>query len=50
MASGIHGQRLFVPPGLDLVVTHFASQVMSPAVPPAPLVQALLRIGAHLNG
>ncbi|MFC9856806.1 MULTISPECIES: hypothetical protein [unclassified Streptomyces] len=54
MASGIHGQRLFVPPGLDLVVTHFASQVMSPAVPPAvppaPLVQAFLRIGAHLNG
>ncbi|MCX4675302.1 beta-lactamase family protein [Streptomyces sp. NBC_01433] len=50
MASGIHGQRLFVSPGLDLVVTHFASQVMSPAVPPAPLVQAFLRIGAHLNG
>ncbi|MEV6077752.1 hypothetical protein AB0L80_21960 [Streptomyces sp. NPDC052069] len=50
MASGIHGQRLFVPPGLGLVVTHFASQVMPPAVPPAPLVQAFLRIGAHLNG
>lgn len=50
MASGIHGHRLFVPPGLGLVVTHFASQVMPPTVPPAPLVQAFLRIGAHLNG
>ncbi|MEU5088510.1 serine hydrolase [Streptomyces sp. NPDC021356] len=49
MASGIHGQRLFVSPGLDLVVVHFGSQVMSPAVPPAPLVGAFVRIGVHLN-
>ncbi|MER6144978.1 serine hydrolase [Streptomyces sparsogenes] len=49
MASGIHGQRLFVSPRLELVVVHFGSQVMSPAVPPAPLVQAFLRIGVHLN-
>ncbi|MFE5051876.1 serine hydrolase domain-containing protein [Streptomyces sp. NPDC056637] len=49
MASGIHGQRLFVSPGLDLVVVHFGSQVMSPAVPPVPLVQAFVRIGVHLN-
>ncbi|MEV8313759.1 serine hydrolase [Streptomyces sp. NPDC059900] len=50
MASGIHGQRLFVSPGLDLVVVHFGSQVMSPAVPPAPLVPAFFEIGTHLAG
>ncbi|MEW1925153.1 serine hydrolase [Streptomyces sp. NPDC088360] len=49
MASGIHGQRLFVSPRLDLVVVHFGSQVMSPSVPPAPLVQAFLQIGTHLT-
>ncbi|TXS20153.1 MULTISPECIES: serine hydrolase domain-containing protein [unclassified Streptomyces] len=49
MASGIHGQRLFVSPGLDLVVVHFGSQVVSPSVPAAPLVQAFLGIGAHLS-
>ncbi|WP_129305422.1 serine hydrolase [Streptomyces sp. L2] len=49
LASGIHGQRLFVSPGLDLVAVHFGSQVMSPAVPPAPLVQAFVRIGLHLQ-
>ncbi|WP_371749559.1 beta-lactamase family protein [Streptomyces sp. NBC_01283] len=49
MASGIHGQRLFVSPRLDLVVAHFASQVMSPAVPPAPLVHAFQQIGVHLS-
>ncbi|MEU0446140.1 serine hydrolase domain-containing protein [Streptomyces tendae] len=50
MASGIHGQRLFVSPALDLVVVHYASQVISPAVPQAPLAQAFLSIGLHLNG
>ncbi|MFH9820384.1 serine hydrolase domain-containing protein [Streptomyces sp. NPDC017230] len=49
MASGIHGQRLFVSPGLDLVVVHFGSQVVSPAVPVVPLVQAFLRLGVHLD-
>ncbi|WP_409055535.1 serine hydrolase domain-containing protein [Streptomyces sp. SYP-A7185] len=49
MASGIHGQRLFVSPRLDLVIAHFASQIVSPAVPPASLVPAFLQIGAHLN-
>ncbi|GGV19092.1 amide hydrolase [Streptomyces litmocidini] len=49
LASGIHGQRLFVSPGLDLVAVHFGSQVISPDVPAAPLVQAFLRIGAHLE-
>lgn len=50
MASGIHGQRLFVSPALDLVVVHYASQVVSPAVPQVPLVQAFLSIGRRLNG
>ncbi|MEU5952250.1 serine hydrolase [Streptomyces sp. NPDC047525] len=49
MASGIHGQRLFVSPGLELVIAHFASQVMSPAVQAAPLVPAFLQIGTHLD-
>ncbi len=49
MASGIHGQRLFISPGLDLVVVHFASQVMSPAVPQVPLLQAFLQVGTRLN-
>lgn len=39
----------FVSPGTDLVIVHFGSQVMSPAVPPVPLVQAFVRIGEHLN-
>lgn len=49
LASGIHGQRLFVSPGLDLVVVHFGSQVVSPAVPAVPLVQAFLQLGTHLQ-
>ncbi|MFF8716413.1 serine hydrolase domain-containing protein [Streptomyces sp. NPDC015184] len=49
LASGIHGQRLLVSPGLDLVAVHFGSQVISPDVPVAPLVQAFLRIGTHLE-
>lgn len=49
MASGIHGQRLFISPGLETVIVHYGSQVMSPAVPQAPLVQAFLQIGAHLQ-
>lgn len=40
MAGGIHGQRLFGPPGLDLVVVHFGCQAMSLSVPRAPLGQA----------
>ncbi|MDV9186655.1 serine hydrolase [Streptomyces sp. SR27] len=50
MASGIHGQRLFISPALDLVIVHYASQVVSPAVPQAPLVQAFLQIGTRLQG
>ncbi|MFJ4122185.1 amide hydrolase [Streptomyces sp. FT05W] len=49
MASGIHGQRLFVSPGLDLVVVHFGSQVISSAVPAVPFVPAFLQIGAHIH-
>ncbi|MGW0812869.1 hypothetical protein ACWD00_06400 [Streptomyces viridiviolaceus] len=47
LASGIHGQRLFVSPGL--VAVDFGSQVISPDVPVAPLVQAFLRNGDHLR-
>lgn len=50
MASGIHGQRLLVSPGLDLVVVHLASQVVSPAVPQVPIVPVFLRLGEHLAG
>jgi CubicO group peptidase (beta-lactamase class C family) len=50
MASGIHGQRLFISPALDLVIVHYASQIVSPAVPQVPLVQAFLKIGTHLRG
>ncbi|MER7046491.1 serine hydrolase domain-containing protein [Streptomyces jumonjinensis] len=50
MASGIHGQCLFISPALDLVIVHYGSQVVSPAVPHVPLVRAFLTIGAHLRG
>ncbi|MFG2631179.1 hypothetical protein [Streptomyces sp. NPDC048473] len=36
-------------PELNLVVAHFASQVMSTSVPPAPLVPAFIKIRTHLN-
>ncbi|MEW2454226.1 serine hydrolase domain-containing protein [Streptomyces albus] len=49
MASGIHGQRLFISPALDLVVVHYGSQIVSPAVPQPPLVQAFLAIGTRLR-
>ncbi|MFJ8851199.1 hypothetical protein [Streptomyces sp. NPDC102437] len=49
MASGIHGQRFFVSPGLETVIVHYGSQVMSPAVPVPPLVPAFLQIGARLR-
>ncbi|MEU0932544.1 serine hydrolase [Embleya sp. NPDC005971] len=50
MASGIHGQRLFISPGLELVVAHYGSQIVSPSAPVAPLVPTFVRIGEHLNG
>ncbi|GLF99866.1 serine hydrolase domain-containing protein [Streptomyces yaizuensis] len=50
MASGIHGQRLFISPALDLVIVHYASQINSPSVPQVPLIQAFLQIGTHLRG
>lgn len=49
MASGIHGQRLFISPQLETVIVHYGSQVMSPVAPAAPLVPAFLQIGAHLQ-
>ncbi|MFE1364215.1 hypothetical protein ACFW84_08220 [Streptomyces anulatus] len=50
MASGIHGQRLFISPALGLVIVHYASQIASPSVPQVPLVQAFLKIGTQLCG
>ncbi|MCX5230825.1 hypothetical protein [Streptomyces sp. NBC_00233] len=32
------------------MVVHYASRIVSPAVPQAPLVQAFLTIGTHLCG
>ncbi|MFI5745456.1 serine hydrolase domain-containing protein [Streptomyces sp. NPDC051644] len=49
MASGIHGQRLFISPELETVIVHYGSQVMSPVAPAAPLVSAFLQIGTHLQ-
>ncbi len=49
LASGIHGQHLFVSPGRELVVVHFGAQVLSPTVPPTPLVAAYTRIAAALD-
>lgn len=49
MANGIHGQRLFVSPKLELVIAHYGSHVMSPSVPVPPFVQLFLQIGRHLN-
>ncbi|MFF1696480.1 serine hydrolase domain-containing protein [Streptomyces sp. NPDC058257] len=49
MASGIHGQRLFISPELETVIVHYGSQVMSPAVPAAPLVPAFQQIATHLQ-
>jgi CubicO group peptidase (beta-lactamase class C family) len=48
-ANGIHGQRLFVSPALDLVVVHYGAHVMSPSVPVPPFIQTFLQIGIHLN-
>ncbi|ARX88293.1 amide hydrolase [Streptomyces alboflavus] len=32
------------------MIVHYASQVVSPAVPQIPLAQAFLKIGTHLCG
>lgn len=49
MASGIHGQRLYVSPGQELVIVHYGAHILSPAVPPPPLVQLFAQIGAALS-
>ncbi|WP_370181735.1 serine hydrolase domain-containing protein [Rhodococcus wratislaviensis] len=49
MASGIHGQRLFVSRELDLVVAHFGSQIISPCVPTPPFPAVFTRLGTHLS-
>ena len=48
-ANGIHGQRLFVSPKLELVIAHYGSHVMSPSIPVPPFVQLFLQIGEHLD-
>lgn len=49
LASGIHGQHLFVSPGRECVIAHFGSHILSPAVPPPPMPAAYLRIGSELG-
>jgi CubicO group peptidase (beta-lactamase class C family) len=48
-ARGIHGQRLYVSPGLEMVVAHYGSHVMSPSVPVPPFEAVFRQIGAHLG-
>ncbi|KDE11810.1 amide hydrolase [Rhodococcus sp. ENV425] len=48
-ATGIHGQMLFVSPGLELVVALYGSRVESPSVPAPAFVLACYQIGAHLG-
>ncbi|MEU4317769.1 serine hydrolase [Nocardia fluminea] len=49
LASGIHGQQLFVSPGRELVAVHYGAQVLSPSVPPTPLVSLYAQIAAALD-
>ncbi|WP_405145752.1 beta-lactamase family protein [Nocardia salmonicida] len=49
LASGIHGQHLFVSPGRELVAVHYGAQVLSPSVPPTPLVSLYAQIAAALD-
>ncbi|MHC3369817.1 hypothetical protein ACYAFX_22880 [Rhodococcus aetherivorans] len=48
-ATGIHGQMLFVSPGLELMVALYGSRVESPSVPAPAFVLACYQIGAHLG-
>lgn len=48
-ARGIHGQRLYVSPGLEMVVAHYGSHVMSPSVPVPPFEPVFQQIGAYLS-
>lgn len=49
-AHGRYGQRLYVSPGLELVVAHFGSQLVGPDVPVPQLDALALSIGRHLQG
>ncbi|WP_275291037.1 serine hydrolase [Amycolatopsis sp. La24] len=49
-ARGIHGQRLQVSPGRELVIAHYGSHVMSPSVPVPALEAVFAQIGDHLTG
>lgn len=50
MASGIHGQRLYVCPARELVIVHYGAHILSPAVPPPPLVPLFAQIGGAVAG
>ncbi|MET9262008.1 serine hydrolase [Amycolatopsis sp. NPDC004079] len=49
-ARGIHGQRLQVSPGRELVIAHYGSHLMSPSVPVPPLEAVFAQISDHLAG
>ncbi|GAB2682237.1 serine hydrolase domain-containing protein [Nocardia goodfellowii] len=50
MASGIHGQRLFISPGTDLVIVHYGAHILSPSAPQPPLAGLFAQIAAVLMG
>ncbi|PXX54943.1 hypothetical protein DFR70_12284 [Nocardia tenerifensis] len=50
MASGIHGQRLLISPGNDLVIVHYGAHILSPSAPQTPLVGLFAQIAAILMG
>jgi hypothetical protein len=50
-ARGIHGQRLYVAPGAEMVVARFASHPIATSAANDPITMpALLALGRMLNG
>jgi hypothetical protein len=49
MATGLHGQMLFVSTALDLVIAHYGSHVQSPTTPAPPFMTTFFRIGTYLR-
>ncbi|MFJ9367624.1 serine hydrolase domain-containing protein [Nocardia sp. NPDC101769] len=48
MASGIHGQRMLVSPGRDLVIVHYGAHILSPSLPQSPLILLFAQIADAL--
>lgn len=48
-ARGRHGQRLYVAPGLDLVIAHHGSHLISPVIPVPAFGSVFRQIGEHLR-